>query len=63
MQGLDSKISRDRATWFSFAAMLGLVFGTYLFLNMATKGYYSWTLRTALVLGIAGIVLFVIKFA
>lgn len=59
VQGLDSKISHDRATWFSFAAMLGLVFGTYMFLNMATKGYYAWTLRFAAAAGIVVVVFMV----
>jgi len=56
VQGLDSKIAQHRATWFSFAALLGLLFGTYLFLNLATKGYYAWSLRTAVVIGIIGLV-------
>jgi hypothetical protein len=52
VQGIDSKITRQRTTWSSFVAMIMLVFGTYLFLNMATKGYYVFLLRLATVAGL-----------
>ena len=58
VQGVDSRMAHQRTTWFSFVALAGLVFGTYLFLNMATKGYYAWALRLAAVGGLvaAGLV-------
>ncbi|MEZ6193077.1 MAG: hypothetical protein R3C45_17530 [Phycisphaerales bacterium] len=53
VQGVDAKVSYQRNTWFSFFALAGLIFGTYLFLNMATKGYYAWMLRLAALGGVA----------
>lgn len=61
VQGVDAKVTYQRNTWFSFIALAGLIFGTYLFLNMATKGYYAWMLRLAAVAGVGG-VLFLIRF-
>ena len=55
---LDAQVTHQRNTWFRFIALAGLIFGTYLFLNMATKGYYAWMLRLAAVAGIIGVVLF-----
>lgn len=63
VQGLDKQVTHQRLTWFSYFAMFGVVFGTYLFLNMATKGYYAWPLRTAMALGIAVVVIFIMRFA
>lgn len=53
VQGVDAKVTHQRYTWFSFIALAGLIFGTYLFLNMAMKGYYAWMLRLAALGGIA----------
>lgn len=53
VQGVDAKVTYHRNTWFSFIALAGLIFGTYLFLNMATKGYYAWMLRLAALGGVA----------
>jgi hypothetical protein len=61
VQGVDSRVASKRMTLFSYLAMFGLVFGTYLFLNMATKGYYAWALRFAAVGGITAVV-FIVKF-
>jgi hypothetical protein len=61
VQGVDAKVTHERNTFISFLALGGLVFGTYLFLNMATKGYYAWALRFAAVGGIAAVV-FMAKF-
>jgi hypothetical protein len=49
----------QRTTWFSLIALAGLIFGTYLFLNAATRGYYAWSLRLVLLLGLvaAGFIL------
>ena len=48
----------DRAGWLrrigSIAAILALVCVVYLFLNLATKGYYTWSLRVAAVVLLAG---------
>ena len=52
VQGLNVRVSHQRSTWFSFIALVGLIFGTYLFLNMATKGYYALALRLAAIGGI-----------
>jgi uncharacterized membrane protein len=52
VRGVDKQVAHQRTTWFSFAALAGLVFGTYLFLNMATKGYYVWALRLVAVAGL-----------
>ncbi len=57
VRGVDAKVAYQRNTWFSFIALAGLIFGTYLFLNMATKGYYAWMLRLAAVAGAGGVVL------
>ena len=56
VQGVQSRVVHSRTTWLSFFGLGGLVFGTYLFLNMATKGYYTWALRLAALggLGAAG---------
>ncbi len=61
VQGVDAKVTHKRNTFLSFLALGGLVFGTYLFLNMATKGYYAWALRFAAVGGIAAAV-FLVRF-
>lgn len=53
VQGINVQVSHHRKTWFSFVALAGLIFGTYLFLNMATKGYYVWMLRLAALGGVA----------
>jgi len=52
---LDGEATHQRNAWFSIFSLTGLVFGTYLFLNMATKGYYAWSLRLA---ALAGIIVF-----
>lgn len=59
VRGVNVQVTHQRKTWFSFIALAGLIFGTYLFLNMATKGYYTWALRFAALAGIvaAGFVL------
>jgi hypothetical protein len=54
VQGVQSKVVHARTTWLSFFGLGGLVFGTYLFLNMATKGYYTWALRLAALGGLGG---------
>jgi len=54
VQGVQSRVAHSRTTWFSFFGLGGLIFGTYLFLNMATKGYYTWALRLAAVAGLGG---------
>jgi hypothetical protein len=51
----------ERVTWAGMIAsafgVLVVIVAAYLFLNMATKGYYEWALRIAgMVLAIAGIV-------
>lgn len=51
----------ERVTWahmiLSAFGVLVVIVATYLFLNMATRGYYEWSLRIAgVVLAIAGIV-------
>ena len=51
VQGINVHVSHQRTTWFSFIGLGLLIFGTYIFLNMATKGYYAWMLRTALLVG------------
>jgi len=62
---LDARMSRmarsTRMSWarmiFSAVGVLVVILVTYLFLNMATKGYYVWSLRIAgTVLAIVGIV-------
>jgi hypothetical protein len=53
VQGVDAQVTYQRNTWFSFFALAGLIVGTYLFLNMATKGYYAWMLRLAALGGVA----------
>ena len=35
------------------------VLGTYVFLNMATKGYYTWMLRLAAIAGVGGVILLI----
>ncbi len=57
-------IRTHRLNWakmiLSVAGLLALITVTYLFLNAATKGYYTWSLRVAgVVLAAAGIILFV----
>ena len=45
----------------SVAGLLALITVTYVFLNAATKGYYTWSLRIAgVVLAVAVIILFVV---
>lgn len=58
VQGINVQVTHQRTTWFSYIALVVLVIGTYLFLNMATKGYYAWSLRAALIIGlvVAGLV-------
>ncbi len=53
IQGVESRVAHTRTTFLSFVGLGVLVFGTYLFLNMATKGYYVWALRFAAVGGLA----------
>lgn len=59
VNSLSARQADQRNTWFSFIALAGLIFGTYLFLNMATKGYYAWMLRLAAVAGVGGAVLLI----
>ncbi len=61
VQGINSRVTHERSAFFSFVLLAGLVFGTYLFLNMATKGYYAWSLRFAAVGGVAAAV-FLVRF-
>lgn len=65
LKRLDARMSRmasgQRMTWarmiLSALGVLVVIVATYLFLNMATRGYYIWSLRIAgTVLAIAGIV-------
>ncbi|HNY79938.1 MAG: hypothetical protein RBS72_07620 [Sedimentisphaerales bacterium] len=56
-----AEVHGERVTWarmiLSALGVLIVIVVTYLFLNMATKGYYEWTLRIAgTVLAIAGII-------
>lgn len=56
-----AEMQGERATWARMMAsafgVLVVIVAAYLFLNMATKGYYEWALRIAgTVLAIAGIV-------
>ena len=55
VKSLDSRVTQMRSTTFSFVGLGGLIFGTYLFLNLATKGYYTWMLRFAALVGLAGV--------
>ncbi|MAE64110.1 MAG: hypothetical protein CMJ18_07525 [Phycisphaeraceae bacterium] len=48
-------------TGFSLVALVGCIVVIYLFLNMATKGYYEWALRIASFVIIAGGLLFVLS--
>ncbi|MCC6682136.1 MAG: hypothetical protein IT445_14640 [Phycisphaeraceae bacterium] len=50
---LTQQVRHQRTTWFSLIALVVLIFGTYLFLNAATRGYYTWSLRLVLLLGLA----------
>jgi hypothetical protein len=63
VQGINVRVAHQKTTWFSFIALAGLIFGTYLFLNMATKGYYAWMLRAALLVGLAVLGLVILNFA
>ena len=61
-RGAEAKVSQWRRSWgnsiFSLLGMLVLICLVYLFLNTATKGYYTLTLRitaAAVVLGLAAI--------
>jgi len=65
LKRLDARMSRmasgQRMTWarmiLSALGVLVVIVASYLFLNMATRGYYIWSLRVAgTVLAIAGIV-------
>ncbi|NLZ03653.1 MAG: hypothetical protein GXY19_00595 [Phycisphaerae bacterium] len=56
-----AEVHSERVTWAHILAsafgVLVVIVVAYLFLNMATKGYYEWTLRIAgTVLAIAGII-------
>ncbi len=42
----------------SLVVLVVMIVGLYLFLNLATKGYYAWMLRLAAVGGIAAMILF-----
>lgn len=63
VQGVNVRVTHQRNTWFSYIALALLVVGTYLFLNMATKGYYAWALRGALLIGLIGVVIVILNFA
>ncbi len=56
----NAEVHTVRITWarmiLSAFGVLVVIVAAYLFLNMATKGYYEWSLRIAgMVLAIAGI--------
>ncbi len=61
VQGVDSRVASKRGALLSYIAMFGLVLGTYVFLNMATKGYYAGALRFVAVVGVV-VVVFIVKF-
>jgi len=61
------QVAKQRWTWagmaVSLAGMLGVIVAVYLFLNAATKGYYTWALRIGVVvlaLGLGGVVWFIV---
>ncbi len=49
---IHDQVTHQRTLWFSLAALGALIFGMYLFLNAATRGYYAWSLRLMLLLGL-----------
>ncbi len=51
---LDAQASHHRATWFSYFALGGLILGTYVLLNTATKGYYAMSLGLVAAAGLIG---------
>ncbi len=60
-----SLLHSQRATWFkmilSLAGIIALICVVYLFLNAATKGYYTWALRIVAIVLTAIFVLILIK--
>ncbi len=57
VQGINVQVQHKRNVIFSYMALGVLILGTYLFLNVATKGYYTWSLRLALIISL-GVVVF-----
>ncbi len=62
VKGINVRVSHQKTTWFSYIALAALVIGTYLFLNMATKGYYAWSLRAALVIGLVAVAVIILNY-
>jgi len=55
---LRAQSTAQTTTLLSMVVLSVLIVGLYLFLNLATKGYYTWMLRLAAVIGVAALVLF-----